>query len=112
MSRAYGDTRKEKRKKKKKPTVELVQYQKPEVYELVEAAEEGHKHGHKLGGHFGGHLGGHGGHLHGGHGGGLHFKKKHGRSIGGLFWAVWSIRYSFWLWFYTHTHVKQCDEKY
>lgn len=106
MSRAYGDSRKEKEKKKKKPTVELVQYEKPEIYELVEAAETGHdvghKHGHKIGGH-----GGHGGHIFGGHGGGLHFKKKHGRSIGGLFWAVWSIRYSFWLWFLHMKHAKQ-----
>lgn len=97
MSRAYGDSRREKRKKKKKPTVELVQYEKPEIYELVDAAESvhdvGHKHGHKIGGgHFGGHGGGHGGHggqLFGG-GGGLHLKKKHGRSIGGWFWAVWA----------------------
>lgn len=83
MSRAYGDSRKEK-KKKKKPAVQLVQYEKPEIYELVEASDEGHEighmHGHKIGhGH---------GHIHGGHGGGFHLKKKHGRSIGGLFWAV------------------------
>lgn len=54
--------------------MEVVQYQKPEIYQLVEEADIG---------------GGHGGHGH--HhglmhhiGGGLH-KKKYGRSIGGLF---------------------------
>lgn len=85
MSRAYGDSRREGRKKKKKPTVQVVQYEKPEIYELVEAAETDHDIGQKFGHKFGG---GHGGHLHGGHGGGFHLKKKHGRSIGGLFWAV------------------------
>lgn len=98
MSRAYGDSRKH----KKKPTVELVQYQKPEIYELVEASETGHEVGHKHGHKHGHKIGGHGHHMLGGHGGGIHLKKKHGRSIGGLFWAVWSIRYSIWLWFYTH----------
>lgn len=98
MARARGDRRKDKRKKKKKPQIELVAFQKPEVYELADQST-GHKHGHMHGGGHGGH-GGNGGHLHGGgHGGGGHlhgghqglglhglkFKKKYGRSIGGLF---------------------------
>lgn len=70
-----GRKMKDKRKKKKKKPeiVEVVQYQKPEIYQLVEEAD----------------IGGHGGHM-GHHGllphkiGGLHMK-KHGRSIGGLF---------------------------
>lgn len=84
-----SEERKLKKKKKKPQQVELVQYQKPEIYELVEEHEEiggGHGHG---GLHHG--LGHHGF-------GGLH-KKKYGRSIGGLFRAVGGIRYSFWLWF-------------
>lgn len=66
-----------KNKKKKKPQqVELVQYQKPEIYHLVEESDlGGHEHLGGLHGHHG--LGGLGGH-------GLH-KKKYGRSIGGLF---------------------------
>lgn len=89
IERAKGD-----KKKKKKPTsqIQLVELQKPQVYELVEESDgHGHQHG---GGHVGGHGGGHqhggGGHQHGGiggHGGGhgIKMKKKHGRSIGGWF---------------------------
>lgn len=83
-------------KKKKKPSVQLVEFQKPQIYELVEESD-GHGHGH--GGHMGGHHGG-GGHGHGhgglgGHGGHGLKMKKHGRSIGGWFWAVARIRYLF-----------------
>jgi len=49
--------------------VELVQYQKPELYQLVEESDLGGHHHDIV------HLGGHGHGLH---------KKKHGRSIGGL----------------------------
>ncbi|XP_055316948.1 uncharacterized protein LOC129576256 isoform X2 [Sitodiplosis mosellana] len=68
---------KKKKKKKKPEVVEVIQYQKPDIYQLVDEIPDV-THGH--GGHFG-----HGGH-HGmmAHiGGGLH-KKKYGRSIGGL----------------------------
>lgn len=78
------------KKKKKKPQVELVQYQKPEIYQLVDESD----------------LGGHGGHIGGGHGGlahlgghGLLHRKKYGRSIGGLFVRDSGNRYSIWLWF-------------
>lgn len=97
IERAKGD----KKKKKKKPTssIQLVELQKPEIYELVDhSVEGGMGHGHGHGGHMGhggghmGHGGGHGGggHGHGGHGQKL--KKKHGRSIGGWLWAVARIR--------------------
>lgn len=70
---------KKKKKKKKKPQeVQVVQYQKPDIYQLVD-----HSDLEELSGHGGGHGGfHHGGLMH--HMGGLH-KKKHGRSIGGLF---------------------------
>lgn len=61
------DARKMKNKKqKKKPQVEVVQYQKPDVYELSDESDSGQGIGHH-------------------HGSGLHKIKKHGRSIGGLF---------------------------
>lgn len=71
-----GESQERKMKKKmKKPQVELVQYQKPELYELVTSDDDGgHGHGGQLFSHAHGH----------GHGHGLH-KKKYGRSIGGLF---------------------------
>lgn len=80
---------KKKKKKKKKPEeVQVVHYQKPDVYQLVEESALEHGIGHGGGGHGGGLGHGGGGFHHGGlmrpHFGGLH-KKKHGRSIGGLF---------------------------
>lgn len=97
IERAKGDKMK-KMKKKKPSAVQLVEFQKPQIYELVEESDSGHGHGHGGGGHLGGgNHGGGGGHGHkhgiGGHGGhGLKMKKKHGRSIGGWFWAVARIR--------------------
>lgn len=67
---------KKKKKKKKPQEVQVVQYQKPDIYHLVDESDLEH-----IGGHGGGGLH-HGGLMH--HIGGLH-KKKHGRSIGGLF---------------------------
>lgn len=68
------DKKKKKKNKKKPEVVEVVQYQKPEIYQLVEEAD--------VGGHGGGHIGHHGLMPH--KYGGLHMK-KHGRSFRGLF---------------------------
>lgn len=90
MSQFHGDdddddsdeARKMKNKKKKKPQVELVQYEKPEVYELVDDSADDIGHGY-------GGIGHH-------HGFGLHKIKKHGRSIGGLLCGrcIGTFRYS------------------
>lgn len=61
--------------------MQVVEYEKPDIYELIDDDDD---HGG---------FGGQGGGGNKKRKGGIRRRKKHGRSVGGWFWAVARIRY-------------------